>query len=93
MKKSRLVTAGCLLTPILLLTLAGSLSDAPVFTRIATVLMINLILVLGLQVFMGNSGILSFAHIAFMAIGAYASSVFSIPLQMRGMVLNRVESN
>lgn len=87
MKKSTLVTAGCLLTPILLLALAGSLSGAPVFTRIATLLMINLILVLGLQVFMGNSGILSFAHIALMAIGAYASSVFSIPLQMRGMVL------
>src|SRR6185437_754921 len=52
-----------------------------------TLLLINMILVLGLQAFMGNSGILSFAHIAFMGIGAYTSSLFTIPLQMRGMVL------
>ncbi|MDR0807556.1 MAG: branched-chain amino acid ABC transporter permease [Gemmobacter sp.] len=87
MKKSTLVTAFYLMLPIFVLTLAAGLVGYPVFTRIATLLLINLILVLGLQVFMGNSGILSFAHIAFMAIGAYAASVFSIPLQMRGMVL------
>lgn len=87
MKKSTLLTAICLLAPVLLLALLASIPGYPVFTRVATLLLINLILVLGLQVFMGNSGILSFAHIAFMAIGAYASSVFSIPLQMRAMVL------
>ena len=47
-------------------------------TRIVTVMFINLILVLGLQVFMGNSGILSFAHIGFMGIGAYTSVLFSM---------------
>ncbi|SEO08111.1 amino acid/amide ABC transporter membrane protein 2, HAAT family [Paracoccus alcaliphilus] len=87
MNKSTPITALCLLVPILALALFAGLAGYPVFARIATLLLINLILVLGLQVFMGNSGILSFAHIAFMAIGAYASSVFSIPLQMRGMVL------
>ena len=46
-----------------------------------------LVLVLGLQVFMGNSGILSFAHIGFMGIGAYTSAVLTIPAQMRGMSL------
>ena len=30
-----------------------------------------LIVVLGLQIFSGNSGVLSFGHVAFVAIGAY----------------------
>ena len=44
-------------------------------------------LVLGLQLFMGNAGILSFAHIGFMGIGAYASAVLTIPARMKGMAL------
>ena len=41
-----------------------------IFERIVTNLFIYIILVVGLQVFMGNSGILSFAHIGDMSIGA-----------------------
>lgn len=55
--------------------------------RIVTHGLILLILVLGLQVFMGNSGILSFAHVGFMGIGAYTSAVLTIPVQMKGMAL------
>ena len=44
-------------------------------------------LVLGLQLFMGNSGILSFAHMGFMGVGAYTSAVLTIPAQMKGMAL------
>ena len=36
---------------------------------------------------MGNSGILSFAHMGFMGIGAYTSAVLTIPAQMKGMAL------
>jgi branched-chain amino acid transport system permease protein len=36
---------------------------------------------------MGNSGILSFAHIGFMGIGAYTSAMLTIPLQMKSMAL------
>ena len=57
------------------------------YDRIAIQLCISLVLVLGLQVFMGNSGILSFAHIGFMGIGAYTSAVLTIPAQMKGMAL------
>ena len=57
------------------------------YDRIATNLCISLVLVLGLQVFMGNSGILSFAHIGFMGVGAYTSAVLTIPAQMKGMAL------
>ncbi|MRX50439.1 branched-chain amino acid ABC transporter permease [Paracoccus sp. S-4012] len=72
---------------ILALVIGSTLSGVRLYDRIATSLCLSLILVLGLQVFMGNSGILSFAHIGFMGVGAYASAVLTIPLQARGMAL------
>ena len=81
------ITLVLLLLPIGLLVLGVEASGVRVFERIAINLCISLILVVGLQVFMGNSGILSFAHIGFMGVGAYTSAVLSIPAQMKGMAL------
>jgi len=82
-----LLTIGILCGLVLLLALSAEVIDVRVFTRIATTLCINIVLVVGLQVFMGNAGILSFAHIGFMGIGAYSSALLTIPGQMRGMAL------
>jgi branched-chain amino acid transport system permease protein len=73
--------------PLLLLALLAQGIGDTLIVRIATVLFINLILVLGLQVFMGNSGILSFAHIGFMGIGAYASVLFSMTPEAKAATL------
>ncbi|HEX5078395.1 MAG TPA: branched-chain amino acid ABC transporter permease [Geminicoccaceae bacterium] len=81
------ITLGLLLLPLALLVLGAEQLGVRLFERIAIALCINLILVVGLQLFMGNSGILSFAHIGFMGVGAYASALFSIPAQMKGMAL------
>lgn len=67
-----------LCVPLLLLALMTSIIGNTLIDRIVTVLFINIILVLGLQIFMGNSGILSFSHIGYMGIGAYASVLFSM---------------
>ena len=40
----------------------------------------NFILVLGMQVFIGNTGVLSFGHMAFAQIASYATAVVAIPL-------------
>jgi branched-chain amino acid transport system permease protein len=40
--------------------------------------LINLIAVVGLYVFVGNSGVLSFGNVAFMAIGAYVSALLTM---------------
>lgn len=69
--------------PLLLAALGAQIWGGLLYQRIVTVLFINLILVLGLQVFMGNSGILSFSHIGFMGIGAYASVLFSMSPQAK----------
>jgi branched-chain amino acid transport system permease protein len=40
--------------------------------------LINLIIVLSLQLFSGNSGMLSFGHLAFVAVGAYVASMLTL---------------
>jgi branched-chain amino acid transport system permease protein len=37
-----------------------------------------LMVVLALQIFSGNSGVLSFGHVTFVAIGAYVSAMLTI---------------
>ena len=66
---------------------AAEMTGVRLMVRIATNLCISMVLVIGLQVFMGNSGILSFAHVGFMGVGAYTSAVLTIPVQMKGMAL------
>ncbi|MFC2968542.1 branched-chain amino acid ABC transporter ATP-binding protein/permease [Acidimangrovimonas pyrenivorans] len=46
--------------------------------RLATLLMIYVIAVVGTGVYTGNSGIMSFGHCGFMALGAYASGLVTI---------------
>lgn len=48
-------------------------------SRVLTVGLINLIIVVGLYVFVGNSGVFSFGHIAFAAIGAYTAGILVVP--------------
>jgi len=42
-------------------------------------LLVNLVIVLGLQVFIGTTGILSFGHLAFAQIAAYGAALVAIP--------------
>lgn len=70
-----------------IIAVASTLLNVPLVDRITTVMFINLILVLGLQMFMGNSGVLSFAHVGFMGIGAYTSAILSIPVNQKQMAL------
>ena len=72
---------------LLVVAAAAELLEIRLYDRIVTHMMISAILVIGLQIFMGNSGILSFAHIGFMGVGAYTSAVLSIPERMKGMAL------
>jgi branched-chain amino acid transport system permease protein len=85
--KRHLVTAAILAALVVLVVLASQLLGIRLYDRVVTNLCISLVLVLGLQLFMGNAGILSFAHIGFMGIGAYTSAVLTIPAQMKGMAL------
>ena len=54
-----------------------------VYTDTAAKMFLMLIVVLGLQIFSGNSGVLSFGHVAFMAVGAYSSALLTIPTAIK----------
>lgn len=49
--------------------------------------MVNLIIVLGLYIFIGNSGIISFGHLGFTAIGAYGTAILTIPVFLKAQRL------
>lgn len=67
----------------LLVALLTQLLGISLLTRLVTVMFVSLMLVLALQLYMGNSGILNFAHIGFMGIGAYTSVIFSMTPQAK----------
>ena len=55
--------------------------------RVVVGMVINTILVVGLYTFVGVSGVFSFGHAAFMAIGAYAGAILVIPEETKPFVL------
>lgn len=67
-----------LFLPLVLVAIVGSTVGGTLLGRILTIFFINLMLVLSLQLFTGNSGLLSFAHVGFMGIGAYVSAVLTM---------------
>ncbi|RJT26010.1 ATP-binding cassette domain-containing protein [Mesorhizobium waimense] len=69
------VWVGLIVLASLAAVLLGASSE-----RVLTVFFVSLIAVAGMGVYCGNSGILSFGHLSFMAIGAYASSILTLPI-------------
>ena len=70
----------------------GELWAAPAQERFVITLLTNVILVVGLQIYIGNSGIVSFGHMAFMGIGAYAAALTSIPEAVKATELPNLPS-
>ncbi len=69
---------GAALVAVLLSVSMGAATE-----RILTVFFISLTAVVGIGLYSGNSGILSFGHLAFMGIGAYAASLLTLPAQIK----------
>lgn len=64
--------------PLLAAAVIASLFFPGSGERLVTLFMINVIAVLGIGIYAGNSGIVSFGHVGFMAIGAYASGLLTL---------------
>lgn len=75
-----------LVVAVVLLVLIMSFAPA-VLQRRATQGLINLIAVVGLYVFAGNSGLLSFGNVAFMAVGAYVSALLTMKAAAKSVFL------
>ncbi|MCE5204029.1 MAG: branched-chain amino acid ABC transporter permease, partial [Actinomycetia bacterium] len=73
------------MVPVVVLGIIINAVGSPLLVNVYTYFCVNLIIVLGLQMFMGNSGILNWTHIGFMGIGAYAASILSTPTMVKSM--------
>jgi branched-chain amino acid transport system permease protein len=54
--------------------------------------LVNVAIVVALYVFIGNSGVLSFGHISFVAVGAWAAGVLSMPVEEKPAIMPNLAS-
>ena len=73
--------AASLLLPLLLIAIVALLgaNGTPSFQGTVTTILCNLIIVIGLQVFVGNSGVYSFGQLGFATAGAYIAAFLTLP--------------
>jgi branched-chain amino acid transport system permease protein len=70
-----------LLVPLALIAIVATVGadGTPSFQGTVTTILCNLIIVLGLQVFVGNSGVYSFGQLGFATAGAYVAAFLTLP--------------
>jgi branched-chain amino acid transport system permease protein len=73
--------------PMLLLGFFILLFAEPWIVRLAYAAVVAIVVVVGLQVYVGNAGGVNFAHTVFVAIGAYAAAILSTPVTMKAIVI------
>jgi len=79
--RSRSSLAVSALAPLVLiaLTMAIGASGTPSLRGTVITILCEMIVVLGLQVFVGNSGVYSFGQLGFASAGAYAAALLTLP--------------
>lgn len=87
--RAHLSTLVILAAIILLIAAVGDFGGA-VIQRVAADILIKLVVVLGLSVFIGNSGVLSFGHASFASLGAYSAAWFTLPLTAKKIFLPKL---
>lgn len=78
-------------TPLLLIAIASVVlavgsAGGPTVERVATLALISVVFVVGLSTFSGNSGVMSFGHVTFMAVGAYTTAYLTIPVPLKAVL-------
>lgn len=74
-----------LAVPLLLVVVWSETVASKAGQHTAVNFFITLTLVLGLQAFSGNSGIVSFGHVGFMAVGAYVAAFLTMPQLIKNL--------
>lgn len=77
----------CMVAVLLLIALAAFIFGGAAMQRVVTYAAIMLTAVLGLQIFSGNSGIVSFGQAAFVGLGAYATGILTMPTALQKTAL------
>lgn len=55
--------------------------------RLAVAALVNVVLVVGLYVFVGNSGVWSFGHMSFAVVGGYVAALLALPTRLKNQLL------
>jgi branched-chain amino acid transport system permease protein len=78
-----------LLGPVLLVVVVGLLGTrfSPTVQIYFKDALIAVAIVVGLYVFVGNSGVLSFGHMSFVAVGAWTAGVLTVPTDVKPTIL------
>ena len=85
---SRTISTPLILSVILLaVAMLAVIGNSGPFNQTVIDIFVRVILVVGLYVFIGNSGVISFGHIGFTCLGAYATAWFTIPPMMKKILL------
>lgn len=93
MTRAPSVLARTFTTPLILIALLLAISVAVyvfgsgALQRTVVEMLIRVVLVVGMWIFIGNSGIISFGHVGFMCLGAYAAAWFTIPPMLKQISL------
>jgi branched-chain amino acid transport system permease protein len=82
-------------TPFLLAVLVAAVAllgslGSEVMQRTVSTGLVNLVMVIGLYVFVGNSGIFSFGHMAFAAIGAYTAALLVLDPVRKPLLIENI---
>jgi branched-chain amino acid transport system permease protein len=93
MTRAPSIMAKTVSTPLILIAILGvialgvDLFGSGPLARTVVEMLIRVVLVVGIWIFVGNSGIISFGHIGFMCLGAYAAAWLTIPPMLKGISL------
>lgn len=70
-------TLPILIVPLIVAGILVHFLGSSLVVNVYTYFCVTLVMVLGLQIFMGNSGVLSWTHVGFMGVGAYATGILT----------------
>lgn len=85
--RQTIITPIVLIVALLIIAALSYQFGSRAFNRTVVEMFINIMVVVGLYVFVGNSGLLSFGHISFMCLGAYMTAWLTIPPVMKAITL------
>src|SRR5213595_845087 len=71
---------------VLAVALFGTTVSSSTQTYVITTL-VNVVIVVALYVFIGNSGVVSFGHISFVAVGAWTAGILSMPASEKPAIM------
>lgn len=77
-----------LIAAILLMAWIAELTHSDTIATTVVEMMIRIVVVVGIYIFIGNSGVISFGHIGFMCIGAYAAAWASADPMFKQVMLS-----